>query len=70
VVVDARDSLGFAVIGPAAIARHLGVTTEEATEMCEARAFPCFRTGGQWAATRRSLDRFLSRATVDEAESG
>ena len=61
-MVDARDSLGFAVVGCAAIARRLGISAEEAVGLCEAQAFPCFRTAGQWAATRRALELYRAQA--------
>jgi hypothetical protein len=60
-MVDCRDSLAFAVTGTAAIARYLGVSEAEAERLCEAAAFPRFQAAGQWAATRRALDRYRER---------
>ena len=60
-MVDSRDSLAFAVTGTAAIARYLGVSETEASRLCEAGAFPRFHAAGQWAATRRALDRYRER---------
>lgn len=61
-MVDSRDSLAFAVSGTAEIARYLGVTEDEAERLCRGGAFPRFRTGRGWAATRSALDRY--RASV------
>lgn len=61
-MVDTRDSLAFAVIGIAAIARYLGISEAEVERLCRAEAFPRFRVGPEWAVTQTALDRYRRAA--------
>lgn len=66
-MVDARDSLAFAVAGTAEIARYLGISEDEAERLCRGEAFPRFRTGRGWAATRSALDRYRASLSTNSS---